>query len=236
MFGPFRGDLARWASQPDGDAWLVLLQQGLASPWRYLRTNAWAPMRPTTRRALAVAARAQSTDANALWAATGGLADRLLPNLRDGIAQDRLWQLLTVATQRELTLLAWWSGARLVRSQIAADIRHDRASRWRRRLSEGLYRDVLLDKMPWGLRAPAVALQDLRRGRRLLDLGWHVLLLSTQKEPHDACERLLHAAGPRFDASAGWGLQVGAQQVAEVTASLFSVVQRNGTDAVGEAP
>lgn len=193
----FRALLARWVVQRDAATWASLLNDSLVRPLAYLHPTAWSPLCGTVRRSLMRPQQASAHAAEHLWADHDARAAGVLAPLPYALKQSALWQLVMCLTRRELLTLAVWCGASVARRRIVGAVDRASARRWRGRLGECLYADVLRRPSDLGTCRPLPPMQELVAGRLLLDLGLSMLAAWTA-DPHGwARRRIEGAAGPR---------------------------------------
>jgi len=230
MAGLFRPLLAQWAAAPQPVAWTRLWNASLMDPFDHWHPQAWAPMHAGMRLMLKRQRTFSLGEPRGLWRIAEANTGEVPAPLGYGLQQSALWQLVMCTSRRELFALALWCGAGLVRHQVASSVDRETAQRWRRRLGERLYRDVLLTPPDLGRCKPAPPLRDLLGGRLIVDIGLSALA-DWAADPQDwAARRIALAAGPRHRAAL-YTLGPGILQpnaAATVQPSLLAFVQRHG--------
>ena len=229
MPGLFRPAIAQWAAAPQPALWVPLWNAALVHPLGHLHARLWAPWQAGTRRLL-LRARQRATGApSALWRAAAQDSGVATLPLAYGLRQGPLWQLVMGVDRRELFALAMWCGACLVRHQVAASVDRDTARRWRARLGERLYRDVLAVPADLGRCRPAPPLRELLGGRLVVDIGLSALAGWAADAHGWATYRIAQTAGARHRPAQqllGPGV-VQPNAAAAVEPALLAFVQRH---------
>ena len=192
----FRGLIHGWLARRDHATWLTLSNGSLLHPLGYLHPAAWSPLCPTSRRHLVHPRQACAQSAHSLWTDLEARRGGMLVPLPYALEQAPLWQLVMCFTRRELLTLALWCGAAIVRRRVAAAVGRASAARWRGRLGERLYADVLRQPCELGHCRPLPPEQELTSGRLLLDLGLSMLAAWTNDVEGWARRRIEASAGP----------------------------------------
>lgn len=192
----FRALLGRWAEQPDRITWMQLFNGSLVHPLGYLHPAAWSPLCAVSRRYLAHPRVASAVAAQHLWADLEQRRGGMVAPLEYALGQPPLWQLVMCMTRRELLALALWCGASLARRQIASAVDRASAARWRFRLGDALYVDVLGSATALGQCRPMPPAQELTCGRLLLDVGLSMLAAWSADPEGWSRRRIETAAGP----------------------------------------
>lgn len=198
----FRGLLHRWMTRRDLVTWLTLFNSSLLHPLEYLHPQAWSPLCATSRRHLVHPRQVCAQSAELLWADLEARRAGTLAPLAYALEQAPLWQLVMCLTRRELLTLALWCGAAVVRRRVAAAVNHASAARWRKRLGERLYADVLREPCELGICRPLPPAQELASGRLLLDLGLSMLTAWSTDVEGWARRRIEATAGPHYRSAA----------------------------------
>lgn len=229
MPGLFRPAVGAWAAAPQPALWAPLWNAALVDPLGHVHARTWAPWHAGTRRLLLRERERGAAAAPALWRAAAGNGSAAIVPLAYGLQQSALWQLVMGTTRRELFALALWCGASLVRQQLASSVDRETARRWRTRLGERLYRDVLSVPSDIGRCRPAPPPRDLLGGRLVVDIGLSALAAWATDAQGWAVRRIALTAGARR-LSAQQLLGPGVLQpgpAAAVEASLLAFVQRH---------
>ncbi len=192
----FRGLIHRWATRRDPATWLTLFNGSLLQPLEYLHPACWAPLCAASRRHLVHPRQACAQSAQSLWADLEARRGGMVAPLPYALEQSSLWQLVMCLTRRELLTLALWCGAAVTRSRVAAAVGRGPAARWRSRLGERLYTDVLRLPCELGSCRPMPPAQELTSGRLLLDVGLSMLASWSTDVEGWACRRIQASAGP----------------------------------------
>jgi hypothetical protein len=196
MAVPFRRLLGRWIAQRDDASWVTLFNGSLVQPLAYLHPAAWSPLCAASRRHLLQARQPSARAAQHLWVELESRSRAMLPPLSFALQQAPLWRLVMCLTRRELLTLALWCGACVVRRRVAGAVDRASAARWRARLGERLYADVLRVPCDLGSCRPLPPVRELASGRLLLDLGLSMLAAWAADAEGWASRRIAAAAGP----------------------------------------
>lgn len=194
----FRGMLGRWVANRDGATWVELFNGSMVHPLGYLHPSTWAPLCVVSRRFLVNPRKASALAAEHLWSDVESRRGKLVVPLDYALEQPALWQLVMCLTRRELLSLALWCGATTVRRRVAAAVDRQSAARWRTRLGNALYADVLGSGCMLGRCQHLPPARELASGRLLLDLGLS-LLATWSSDAHGWAQRRIEtAAGPHW--------------------------------------
>jgi hypothetical protein len=213
----FRPLLGRWVRRPERGVWAELFNGSLMHPLGYLHPQAWSPLCAVSRRLLVHPRKVSPNAARILWEDLEARRGLMVAPLDHALSQPALWQLVMCLTRRELLALALWCGASIAQRQVASAVDRASAARWRKRLGEAVYADILRTAPALGRCHPMPPVRELGSGRLVLDLGLSMLAAWSADAAGWSSRRIEATAGPHAR-PAGHYLGLGALVPAEAKA------------------
>lgn len=229
MAALFRSPLGQWVAHRDDARWVRLFNASVLHPLQYLHPGAWSPLCGATRRYLLQPPRSSALAAQHLWSGLASRRGEMLPPLDAALEQSMLWRLVMCLTRRELLTLALWCGASVMRRRVAAAVDRASSARWRARLGQPVYADVLQSTGELAACLPMPPAPELISGRLLLDVGL-TLVADWSADPQGWARRRIEAAAGPHSRRAEHYVGPGALQPVEAVsaqAAMLSFVGRH---------